>query len=112
MIAGIFSNVFTKLGFIASFKSAITDPVIFKSFTYTYPPLTFLDIIILSTLFLKSSISFDIHNIAIISVATVIIKLSSLVFSFFRVCAIVTFLKALSFISIALLKYILFISIP
>ena len=94
-ITGFSYFVWTKLGFIASFRSIVAASSMWRSFTviflfsFVYPTTIF------EILLFKSSISSDKHNMAMMSDAGVITKSS---------------LKLLSFISMHL--FIVTLSIP
>ena len=106
--AGVFSSVCTRFGFIASFKRAAIEPTAFKSLAYTGVPSYVYAVSIEPRRSFKSLIPEERQSIAIISLATVIIKPSSRGTPFtLPPRPITTFLSALSFISRQRLKRIL-----
>ena len=112
IIAGVCSKVCAKFGFIASFNNTAIAPLAFKSLAVTGSPSILYPTIILPRRSFKSCKSFDKHNIAIISDATVIINPSSRGTPFiFPPRPTVIFLRALSFISKVLFQVIFLVSI-
>ena len=112
IITGVFSKVCIILGFIASLRRAAILPTAFRSLAYTGSPAVLYATIILESLSFKSFILSARHKMAIISLATLIIKPSSLVTPLaFAPRPIIVCLKLLSFISKQRLNTILLVSI-